>query len=163
MSAFTRERRLRMREIKAPGFVSDRLATVFLAGSIEMGAAEQWQEKAVSLLAGTGWTVLNPRRDDWDSSWEQKIENDQFREQVQWELQGLETCEKAIVYFDPTTKAPITLLELGLMAGLAPEKLLVVCPQGFYRKGNVDVLCDRYSIQQVDSLEEACELLSLDR
>jgi hypothetical protein len=148
-----------MKHLKAPQFVNNNVATVFLAGSIEMGAAENWQDRAAKMLEGTGWTILNPRRDDWDDSWEQKITHPAFNEQVTWELQGLEICEKAIVYFDPNTKAPITLLELGLLAQMAPEKVIVVCPPGFYRKGNVDIVCDRYRIKQVSSLEEACRLL----
>lgn len=147
-----------MKEIKAPEFVNNKLATVFLAGSIEMGAAEQWQSRTVALLIDTSYTVLNPRRDDWDSSWEQKIENDKFREQVQWELQGIENAEWVIIYFDPTTKAPITLLELGFIAGMG-LKAVVVCPEGFYRKGNVDVVCDRYGITQYPTLEEACNFI----
>jgi hypothetical protein len=144
-----------MKHIKAPAFVSDKVATVFLAGSIEMGAAENWQDRAVSMLADTGWTILNPRRDDWDNSWKQSLEDPRFVEQVEWELQGLETCEMAIVYFDPTTKAPITLLELGLLSQIDPHKALVVCPEGFYRKGNVDVVCSRYGIKQYPDLEHA--------
>jgi len=146
-----------MREIKAPHFVSDRLATIFLAGSIEMGVAEQWQERVVKMLKDSHWTLLNPRRDDWDNSWEQKMSDERFTEQVQWELQGLESCEKVIMYFDPTTKAPITLLELGLIVSLAPEKLMVVCPDGFYRKGNVQVVCDRYRVKMYETLEQVCE------
>lgn len=152
-----------MKHLKAPQFVSDRLATVFLAGSIEMGMAENWQDKAARLLEGTSWTILNPRRDDWDDTWEQKIEHPAFNEQVIWELQGLETCEYAIVYFDPNTKAPITLLELGLLSQIDPEKVLVVCPEGFYRKGNVDIVCDRYKMCQYPSLEKACEKLKFVR
>lgn len=148
-----------MKEIKAPKFVSNRLATIFLAGSIEMGAAEQWQERVAAMFAGTSWTILNPRRDDWDNSWQQSLKDERFVEQVQWELQGLEECERAIVYFSPETKAPITLLELGLLSQLAPEKAVVVCPDGFYRKGNVDVLCDRYRIKQCKTLEEAASLI----
>lgn len=150
-----------MKHIQAPKFVNDKVATVFLAGSIEMGVAEQWQKRVVATLADTGWTVLNPRRDDWDDTWEQSLQDARFVEQVEWELQGLETCEYAIVYFSPDTKAPITLLELGLLSQLAPEKVIVVCPTGFYRKGNVDVVCDRYRIKQVDTLEKACDLLRI--
>jgi hypothetical protein len=55
-------------------------------------------------------------------------------------------------YFAPGTKAPISLLELGL---IAPRKQAVVCcPPGFWRKTNVDVICDRFEIQQVNSLED---------
>lgn len=123
-----------------------------------MGAAEKWQDKAVSLLP-PGWTALNPRRDDWDSTWEQKISNPQFNEQVNWELQGIEEAEKVIIYFDPATKSPISLLELGYLAGNCPEKCIVICPEGFWRKGNVDVVCDRYRIKQLPTLEAAMRSL----
>ncbi len=143
--------------IKAPGFVNDKIATVFLAGSIEMGAAENWQDRAVKLFVNSGFTLLNPRRDDWDNSWKQEITHPAFNEQVNWELQGLETCEKVIVYFDPNTKAPITLMELGIVSQMKePEDIFVICPDGFYRKGNVDIVCDRYRIRQYKSLEDAC-------
>jgi hypothetical protein len=72
----------------------------------------------------------------------------------------LEECEKAIVYFAPETKAPITLLELGLLAQMKePQDVLVVCPEGFYRKGNVDIVCDRYGIKQYKTLDKVCKLL----
>jgi hypothetical protein len=147
-----------MKEIKAPKFVNDKIATIFLAGSIEMGVAEQWQERAVRLLKDSSWTILNPRRDDWDNSWQQNMQDERFVEQVEWELQGIEGSEKVIVYFDPTTKAPITLLELGLISQMKePHEIFVVCPEGFYRKGNVDVVCNRYKIKQYETLEEVCK------
>lgn len=148
-----------MNQIKAPSFVNRKLKTVFLAGSIEMGAAENWQDRVARLLEDTNWTVLNPRRDDWDNSWEQKISHPAFNEQVSWELQGLESSDMVIVYFDPNTKAPITLLEFGLLAGRSTPNMLVICPEGFYRKGNVDIVCERYRIKQCSTLEEACETL----
>lgn len=150
-----------MKHIQAPKFVSDKIATIFLSGSIEMGKAEQWQERVVNMLKDSHWTILNPRRDDWDNSWVQSIDFEPFVEQVTWELQGLETCEKAIVYFAPDTKAPITLLELGLLSQMKePQDIFVVCPKDFYRKGNVDIVCDRYRIKQFDSLEEVCKTLT---
>lgn len=122
---------------------------IFLAGSIEMGKAENWQEKVTKELSGRIVTVLNPRRDDWDSSWVQSIDNEQFREQVEWELDALELADIIALYFDPLTKSPISLLELGLFARRA--KLIVCCPEGFWRKGNVDIVCRYYGIPIVDS------------
>lgn len=142
--------------IKPPRFIPNNLALVFLAGSIEMGVAENWQQKVEALLADSGFTILNPRRDDWDSSWEQKISNPKFYEQVSWELQGIEEAEWVILYLDPTTKSPISLLELGYLAGNDPEKMIVICPEGFWRKGNVDIVCDRYRIRTAKTIEEAC-------
>jgi hypothetical protein len=133
--------------------------SVFLAGSIEMGLAEDWQARAEELLKDTNWTVLNPRRDDWDSSWTSSIDNPQFVEQVEWELDHLKLADKVIFYFVPDTSAPITLLELGGLAMSQPKKCCVVCPQPYWKKGNVDVVCKKYGVKQVETLEEAVQWL----
>lgn len=57
------------------------------------------------------------------------------------------------MYFDPSTKSPISLLELGILTA-NPEKVLVCCPEGFWRKGNVDVVCQRYGIQMINTKDE---------
>jgi hypothetical protein len=118
--------------------------SIFLAGSIEMGRAEAWQEKIELALADLPIVILNPRRDEWDTSWEQSIQNGPFREQVEWELDGLEQASVIAVYFAPTTQAPITLLELGLFARTG--KLMICCPEGYWRRGNVEVVCSRFGI-----------------
>jgi len=142
-----------MKEIKAPyKFTPLKKFSIFLSGSIEQGKAVNWQDKICSYLEDKDIIILNPRRDDWDSSWVQSITNPQFKQQVEWELEALEKADLVVVYFDKDTKSPITLLELGLLA--RSGKLIVCCPKGFWRKGNVDIICERYDIQQVDSLEE---------
>lgn len=142
-----------MRVIKAPQlFHHGYFPSVFLAGSIEMGKAEDWQTRVTNALSDLPVTVLNPRRDDWDSSWEQKKENAQFREQVEWELNALDRADVIAMYFDPATMSPISLLELGLHA--QENTLIVCCPEGFWRKGNVDIVCERYGIVQVNTIEE---------
>tara|TARA_R110000796_G_scaffold18980_2_gene57134 strand:- start:5640 stop:6329 length:690 start_codon:yes stop_codon:yes gene_type:complete len=142
--------------IKAPEKLTDAGITVFLAGSIEMGKAVDWQteieNKLKDKLEGDSVvTLYNPRRDDWDSSWEQTIENKNFREQVEWEIDAMEEADKIVIYIDPETTSPITLLELGLHA--PNGKICVCCPEGFYRKGNVDIVCDRYLVPMVDDID----------
>lgn len=99
--------------------------------------------------------ILNPRRDAWDASWKNVASNKQFRQQVEWELEALENSDAILMYFDPATKSPISLLELGLFAHT--DKLYVVCPSGFWRKGNVDIVCGRYGIKQYSSLTKAVQ------
>jgi len=101
-----------------------------------------------------GLLLLNPRRDDWDSSWEQSINNPKFREQVEWELEALDYADLIIIYFCPNTKSPVSMLELGLYAKNNPEKLLICCPEGFWRKGNIDIVCNKYGVKQVDNIED---------
>src|SRR5262245_48903306 len=88
--------------------------SVFLAGSIEMGQAVDWQTEVTRALDDLDVVVLNPRRDEWDASWVQSIDNPDFRGQVEWELLAQERADVIAMYFAPATKAPITLLELGL-------------------------------------------------
>jgi len=119
---------------------------VFLAGSIEMGSATDWQAVLTARLADQAEhiVVLNPRRDAWDASWQQTIDEPAFREQVEWELDGLDRADVIAMWFAPETRAPITLLELGLHA--RGGKLVVGCPDGFWRKGNVEVVCARFGV-----------------
>lgn len=131
--------------------------TIFLAGSIEMGKAEDWQSRVVRELTGISATILNPRRDDWDDTWVQSIDHPLFREQVEWELVGLEHADRVLVYFAPDTFAPITLLELGKLTSRA-EHVTVCCPDGFYRKGNVEIVCSWYSISMVEKLDDLIEI-----
>lgn len=145
-----------MIEVKAPQPIPSEHKKIFLAGSIEMGVAEQWQERLAKMLDGVECVLLNPRRDDWDSSWVQSIHNPQFYEQVTWELGGLDSSDIIVFYFDPNTKSPITLMELGYAAGLQAD-VVVCCPEGFWRKGNVDIMCHHTGMYCVDSLEDVAQ------
>ena len=153
-----------MIEIKAPNNpIMNALYrdSVFLAGSIEQGTAENWQERLVRELELEPHLIIyNPRRENWDPTLEQTMENETFNEQVVWELKRLEKATVIPMYFQPGTKSPITLLELGLFA--SSGKLIVCCPEGFWRKGNVDILCREKQIQQVDSID-ALVLAVMDR
>src|SRR5271154_863946 len=88
---------------------------IFLAGSIEMGKAEDWQAKLFHSIMSHNVTVYNPRRDNWDPSWKQDISNPFFKEQVVWELDHIDLADIVVFYFDPTTMSPITLMELGIV------------------------------------------------
>jgi hypothetical protein len=125
----------------APWKVAPGTRTVFLAGSIDMGVADNWQLRLIARL-DEDVVALNPRRESWDASWRQSSDEPKFREQVEWELDGLERADVIAMWFAPETKAPITLLELGLFA--RSGKVIVGCPEGFWRKGNIEVVCARF-------------------
>jgi hypothetical protein len=125
--------------------------SVFLAGSIEMGQAEDWQARFADGLSRANITILNPRRDMWDATWTQRSDNPQFRAQVEWELAAQERATLIAMYFEPATKSPVTLLELGLFA--RSGRIVVCCPDGYWRKGNVEIVCARYAVPVVESLD----------
>lgn len=140
--------------VKAPNYDYDNdQLSIFLAGSIDMGKAVNWQERVELALKGyDDITIYNPRRDDWDASWVQDITNPEFKEQVTWELEHLEKADLIVYYFDPAGAAPITLLELGLF-GPSASDVIVCCPEGYWRRGNVQIVCERYGIELVDNID----------
>lgn len=129
--------------------------SLFLAGSIEQGLAIDWQKEVENICIEKHFniTLFNPRRDAWDNTWEQRISNPLFKEQVNWELDALDISENILMYFDPKTKSPISLLELGLHA--KSNKLVICCPDGFWRKGNVEIMCEKYNIPLFTDLRES--------
>jgi len=130
---------------------------VFLGGSIEMGTADLWQEALVESFIDfpDNLVLLNPRRDDWDSSWPQDpAVGTNFEQQVTWELEAQEKADLLVYFFDAKTKSPITLLELGTFGYSNPKRTIVCCPKEFYRYGNVAIFCNRYGITLVHSLNE---------
>lgn len=146
--------------------------TIFLGGSIEMGAAENWQEGfivdflesfklvqhsfgvvcSISYHDTSSFCFLNPRRGDWDNSWYQSIENPQFFQQVSWELNYLEKATHKVFYFAADTLSPITLLELGKFH-LDPN-VYICWHEKYKRAGNLEVFCNRYNLKTYKDLKE---------
>jgi hypothetical protein len=134
------------------------LHSIFLAGSINMGTAPPWQREMAEMLSDLPIAVYNPRCDregnKFDPTLKQDISNPKFKEQVDWEMDHLDESEIIAMHFDPHPEklSPITLLELGLHA--KDRKLIVCCPEGFLRKGNVQIVCKRFGIRLIESLDE---------
>lgn len=149
-----------MRVIFAPNKLDIKKSekSVFLAGSIELGKAEPFQQELTDKLKEySDLVLLNPRRPDFDATAKQEKNNPYFRGQVLWELEALEKADVIYMYFDPNTKSPISLLELGLYC--QSGKLIVCCPEGFWRKGNVDITCEKYDTPVFETKEDIFEEL----
>lgn len=129
------------------------LVDIFLAGSIEMGLAPDWQAPLGAQLSELECVrhVFNPRRADFDPSVKQSIDDEYFSNQVNWELDNIEAVPIVFMYLDPATKSPISLAELGYLLGMqrsfAPydikQEIIVCCPDGFWRQGNVEIMIER--------------------
>ena len=123
--------------------------SVFLAGSIENGAAPDWQAEVIETLTAkvTGnLTILNPRRADWDPKCSD------LRGQIEWELEALARATKIVMFYAANTISPISLLELGLFA--RSGRVTVCCPAGYFRRANVSIVCERNKVREVDTLAE---------
>ena len=135
---------------------------VFLGGSISknkgdevraLGDAEDWQKRLIAELPNLPVTWFNPRNKSgvWNPDTKMVIDDPDFKAQVVWELAAQEQADILVYYFDAEAKAPIVLMELGCFGARCYDdsdnpQVIVYCPEGFWRKGNVDIFCERYDI-----------------
>lgn len=127
---------------------------IFLAGTIEMGQSEDWQTRLIDTFADTDAVFYNPRRDDWDSSW--GPDSPELVAQIEWELKHLNAARFVLMYLDPNTMSPVSLLELGiLLKTRSPANFVLCCPVGFWRRANVEVTARWYGIPVFNYLDTA--------
>lgn len=94
--------------LKAPKYQETEGPTIFLAGGIT-GCAD-WQAQMAVAMSNRGYTVFNPRRDDFP---ELMTTQEDELEQVRWEKYHMEKAHKIIFWFAEETVQPITLFEFG--------------------------------------------------
>lgn len=134
-------------EVKAPNYnykLSNYRKSIFLAGAIDNGAAEEWQKELVSTLKNKEIIFFNPRRDNWDINLKPVAENEVFKSQVEWELAHIDLADYVVFYFPEHAKAPISFLELGLCLAQKPNHTIIFCHDKFYRKGNIDITAELF-------------------
>ncbi|KAJ4994362.1 hypothetical protein SVAN01_00191 [Stagonosporopsis vannaccii] len=129
--------------------------SVILYGTIESDPDADWQTSLAASLSHLPVEIINPRCDAWDHTWAEDVSDARFKEQVEWEMDHAKIADVIAFYFKPGTPTPITLLELGMYAGTG--KAVVCCPKGFYKRGNVQIVCQRYGIELLESLAELQE------
>ena len=132
--------------------------TFFLAGSIEMGNARRWQDYILNMVSRRKintdkFVFFNPFKKHFDINIGNTIKDKDFNNQVSWEWDKLESSDYIIFNFEPDTKSPISLLELGAYCRSGNVKV-VCCPPEFWKYGNVEFICDRYKIPLVKHLED---------
>ena len=92
-----------MIEFKPPQQIktNKNITSIFIGGTIDMGDSVEWQNEVIKQLEDKNCYVYNPRRESWDQSWVQNIENPQFYQQVNWELNALDKADYVIINLLP--------------------------------------------------------------
>jgi hypothetical protein len=132
--------------------------SVFLAGTTTAVGDIDWRQKLSESLSEYPITIFNPNRPDWDSTWREDISFGPYREQTLWELNKQEKADLVVVYFHPATLAPVSLLEFGLSAHI-PGKVIAMAPEGYQKKGNVQIVCQKYGIEFLDNIDKLDEII----
>jgi hypothetical protein len=131
---------------------------LFLAGGIT--GCPDWQAEMIQLLAASRFTLLNPRRTDFNVS-----NPDMTIEQINWEHRHLENSDVVLFWFPKDTLCPITLYELGKYS--RSQKLIVVGVDPEYKR-SADVVyqtkLERPEVKVCFSLEQlAIQVMELER
>ncbi|KAI1816735.1 hypothetical protein GGS20DRAFT_174346 [Poronia punctata] len=132
--------------------------SIFLAGTTTMVGNGNWRERLSASLSEYPITIFDPMRSDWDSTWREDVTFAPYREQVMWELDKQEKADLVVFYFGPDTLAPVSLLEFGLSARIS-GKAIVIAPVGYSKRGNVQLVCEKYGVEFLDTLDRLHEVI----
>ena len=138
-----------MRYIEAlDEFVGAGEPSLFLASGIS--GCPDWQARVAGLLAGTGLTLLNPRRASFPMDDPAAAE-----EQIRWEFRHLRRAGAVLFWLPSETLCPITLYELGAWSMTAKPLFVGVHPD-YARRRDVEVQTSlaRPDVPVVHSLED---------
>lgn len=135
--------------------------SVFLAGPTEI----PWRTSFLATLRSLteevphpNITVYDPFQHRWDGSWREDLADDRFRAQVEWELERQESATIVALFFHGDSKAPLSLLELGLSA--RSGKAVVGCDEAYWKRGYVQAVCRRYGVPLADDLDGLVTLVA---
>lgn len=129
--------------------------SIFLAGATNVA----WRETFLAGLRGlhsTGetpypsTTVYDPFQPNWTADWKEDLGDGRFKRQLEWELEKQDNAAIVAVFFDGRSQSPVSLLEFGLCA--RSGKAVVGCDRGFWKRGNVQAVCQRYGVPMADDL-----------
>ena len=71
---------------------------------------------------------------------------------MDWEMTNLDEADLIILYLHPNTISPVSLMELGRYS--QSGKIIVCCPEGYHRRGNVQYLCKKDNVLLLGDFDE---------
>ncbi|CAE7025486.1 hypothetical protein P3342_005599 [Pyrenophora teres f. teres] len=137
---------------KPPHRTDVEIVSVILYGGMSTDTKKNWRADLSASLSDLPIAILDPTCDAWDSTWIEDISFQPFKDQAKWEMDHAGVADVIVFHFGGKSDQPITLLELGLYAHTG--KAVVCCQEDFSKKGNVQIVCERYGIAMCDTVEE---------
>ncbi|GAA3594258.1 nucleoside 2-deoxyribosyltransferase domain-containing protein [Flavivirga amylovorans] len=120
---------------------------IFLAGSIDLNLPSNWRKEVIDIIGAKAHfldpTIINHN----------ELNDSQMKNHIHWELDALHLADKVFLNFLPSSKSPISLIELGMY--IKTSKLVVVCPNEFYQSRYIKTLCNKYKVSVFNSLSIA--------
>lgn len=138
---------------------------LYLGGTIGVSTVDRWRDDIKDDLKDVDDLVIfDPVIPNWVNVRNSKEKKFNLNKQINWELEAQEDSDYIVYYFSPYAKASFAFLELGFFSTKPPtytsaSNIIVCCPKGFWKKDYIDVFCERYNIENVETLSELRLLL----
>ena len=131
----------------APAYIPrENIYTLFLAGAIDMGRAENWQQAVIAgLESRDDLIILNPRRVAFNN-----MSPELADEQMLWEFDALERANTVFMWFPGNSTAHTSFFEAGFY--WQSGKLFVGADPQYHRYRYLQLMADRYRIELHSSL-----------
>lgn len=126
--------------------------SLFLAGTIDNGESENWQEVLCTSRLNNWYDIYSPRT---NMTPEQYKDPSVGINQIEWEQFYINRCDKILFNFLPKSKSPITLMELGFALGKGTQDIIVVCQPEYWKFLNVERMCKIYKAHLYHNMEDA--------
>lgn len=124
--------------------------SIFLAGSMDHKQEGSWRD-TISAEFGA-YSIFDPTNNNHDH-----LNTKEMKRHINWELDALQLSDMILLNFLPNAQSPISLVELGMY--IRSNKLIVICPQEFYKSNYVHTLCKKYNTPIFNNITEAKTLL----
>jgi len=124
--------------------------SIFLAGSMDHKQEGSWRDE-ISAEFGM-YSIFDPTNNNHDH-----LNTKEMKRHINWELNALQLSDIILLNFLPDALSPISLVELGMY--VRSNKLIVICPQEFYKSNYVHTLCEKYNTPIFNNITEAKTLL----
>lgn len=134
--------------------------SLFIAGTIDNGQSENWQEELCNSRVKNWYDIYSPRT---SMTPEQYQDPKVGIHQIEWEQHYINRCDKILFNFLPNSKSPITLMELGFALGRGKQDIIVVCPTEYWKYLNVERMCKIHDAHFYTNMEDALSYLFWNR
>lgn len=101
--------------------------------------------------------VLNPRRRDWDNSWNLDPLDPRLIAQIEWEHSAIEMSHLVFVNILESSQSPISLQEVGLIYD--KSKLIIHLPPKYEFQAILEKYAQHHSIVSHSSFDDSVESL----
>ncbi|KAF2270342.1 hypothetical protein CC78DRAFT_451341, partial [Lojkania enalia] len=105
-------------------------------------------------LSDLSITIFDQRSSDWHQTQRLGNSHTSSKKYLSWKLACLEEADVIALYLQPVLISSSDMLELRIYS--SSGKLVVCCPEGLWRRGDVEIVCQDFASGDNGKAEGGC-------